>query len=246
MRLPWQGGQGNLPVPRWEDGSSLEVDVVAIEDPIEMVHPEFNQIAVQPAVRITCGSVLRHVLRQDPDVIMVGQIRDPETAQNAVQAALTGHLVLSTLHTTDAASAVSRLLDLGIPPYLVRATLVGVPAQRLVRKNCVHCRESFEVPVAELRDAGLFLEREGSVTLQRGAGCLRCRGTGYLGRIGIFEVLPVSDALRSRIVAETDTIALRDLAKQEGMATLRESAVARLLEGSTSHQEVPRVTWEQD
>jgi general secretion pathway protein E len=158
---------------------------------------------------------------------------------------LTGHLVLSTLHTNDAPSAVTRLLDLGVPPFLIQATLIGVVAQRLVRKICPHCRETFEMTSGELKDLGLFLNREGPVTLQRGAGCLRCRGTGYLGRAGVFEVLSFSDAIRRIVNDQAGEDQIREQAKREGMVTLRENAVKKLLQGATTYQEVLRVTWEQ-
>ncbi len=225
--------------------SGPEVNITTVEDPIEMVHQEFNQIAVQPVIGITFASVLRHILRQDPDIIMIGELRDLETAQNAVQAALTGHLVLSTLHTNDAPSSVTRLLDLGVQAFLIQATLVGVLAQRLVREICPHCKESFEMEAEELAALGLDLGRKGGVTLYQGKGCLKCRGTGYLGRSGIFEVLPVSDAIRRHIKPECDTETLRDTARKEGMATMRENALRKLLQGRTTYQEVLRVTWEQ-
>ncbi|MFP4036121.1 MAG: GspE/PulE family protein [Desulfobacteraceae bacterium] len=225
--------------------SGPEVNITTVEDPIEMVHQEFNQIAVQPVIGITFASILRHILRQDPDIIMIGEMRDLETAQNAVQAALTGHLVLSTLHTNDAPSSVTRMLDLGLQSFLIQATLVGILAQRLVRKICPHCNEVFEMEAEELAALGLDLGRKGKVSLYRGKGCLKCRGTGYLGRTGIFEVLPVTDAIRRQIRPECDTQTLRDIARKEGMATMRENAVRKLLQGRTTYQEVLRVTWEQ-
>jgi general secretion pathway protein E len=225
--------------------SSPEINITTVEDPIEMVHEDFNQIAVQPAVGITFGSILRNILRQDPDIIMLGEMRDLETAENAVQAALTGHLVLSTLHTNDAPSSISRLLDLGVPAFLIKATLVGVLAQRLVRQICPHCREEFEVDAADLATYGLDLGKSGMLKLARGRGCVKCRGTGYLGRSGVYEVLPVTDAVRRHITHECSTEAIFDMARKEGMITLRENAVKKLLEGKTTYQEVLRVTWEQ-
>jgi len=209
-----------------------------------MIHPEFNQIAVRPVVGITFGSILRNVLRQDPDIIMVGKMRDLETAQNAIQAALTGHLVLSTLHTNDAPSSVTRLLDLGIPSYLIQSTLNGVVGQRLVRKICTYCKESFQMEGKELRSMGLVVGQKGPVTLHRGKGCIRCRGTGFLGRTGVFEVLPITDALKHLITPETDLQALRSQARKDGITTLRENALRKLLEGQTTVEEVLRVTWE--
>ena len=225
--------------------SSPEINITTVEDPIEMVHQEFNQIAVQPVIGITFASILRNILRQDPDIIMIGEMRDLETAQNAIQAALTGHLVLSTLHTNDAPSAVTRLLDLGVPSFLIQATLVGVLGQRLVRKICPHCREPFEIDTEDLVGEGLDLGKRGRLPLHRGRGCLKCRSTGYLGRSGIYEILPVSEAIKRHIQPECDTEVLKDTARKEGMITLRENAVQKLLKGKTTYQEVLRVTWEQ-
>ncbi len=225
--------------------SSPEINIVTIEDPIEMVDEDFNQIAVQTAIDVTFASILRNVLRQDPDIIMLGEMRDIETAENAVQAALTGHLVLSTLHTNDAPSAITRLLDLGVPSFLIQATLVGVLAQRLVRKICPHCKEAFEMETTELMSLGLDMGKDGMVELHRGKGCIKCRGTGYLGRTGIYEVLPITETIKKSIVSEADVEAISDSGKKEGMITLRENAMKKLAEGTTTYQEVLRVTWEQ-
>ena len=224
--------------------STSEKNIVTVEDPIEMVHEDFNQIGVQPSVGVTFGTILRTLLRQDPDIIMVGETRDLETAQNAVQAALTGHLVLSTLHTNDAPTAVTRLLDLGVDAFLIQATLVGVLAQRLVRKICPYCMEAFEITYGDLATCGLSLEGEGVMTLQRGQGCQRCRNTGYRGRIGVFEVMPYSDLQRALTTPTTDLEKLRQTALTDGMTSLRESAIAKMLGGITTYQEVLRVTTE--
>ena len=224
--------------------SSPDINITTVEDPIEMIHEDFNQIGVQPQIGITFASILRHILRQDPDIIMIGEMRDVETAENAIQASLTGHLVLSTLHTNDAPSAITRLLDLGIPSFLIQATLVGILAQRLVRKICPHCKEVLEMDHQELASLGLDLGKEGKVQLHRGKGCLKCRSTGNIGRSGIFEVLPVTEGIRKLIKPECDTEAIRDVARKEGMVTLRENAIRKLLEGRTTYQEVMRVTWE--
>jgi len=225
--------------------ASPEINVTTVEDPIEMVHESFNQIAVQPSAGVTFASILRYILRQDPDIIMIGEMRDLETAENAIQAALTGHLVLSTLHTNDAPSAVTRLLDLGVLPFLIQATLVGTLGQRLVRKNCPHCKEAFEMDREDLASLGLDLGKKGTLKLYRGKGCMKCRGTGYLGRTGIYEVLPLSESIRKLITSECDGEVIRDLARREGMVTLRENAIKKLLVGETTYQEVLRVTWEQ-
>jgi len=225
--------------------STAEKNVITVEDPIEMIHEDFNQIAVQPAVNITFGTILRTILRQDPDIIMIGEMRDLETAQNAVQAALTGHLVLTTLHTNDAPSAITRLIDLGVPPFLIQATVVGIQAQRLVRKICVYCKEPFDIESTELAEMGINAGKKGKVRLHRGKGCIRCRHTGYRGRVGIFEVLPYSDSLRKMTVANLNLKNIRVRAREEGMVTLRESAIHKMLEGQITYQEVVRVTWEQ-
>jgi len=225
--------------------SSPEINITTVEDPIEMVHEDFNQIAVQPVVGITFSTILRNILRQDPDIIMIGEMRDLETAQNAVQAALTGHLVLSTLHTNDAPSAITRLLDLGVPSFLIQATLVGVLSQRLVRKICPHCRESFPIDPVKLAAMGIDLGEEEVTELWRGKGCIKCRETGYLGRTSVFEVLPFSDAFKQLVVQNVSLEDLRRQAEAEGMITLRENALRKLLEGVTTYQEVLRVTWNQ-
>ncbi len=223
--------------------SSPDINITTVEDPIEMIHEDFNQIAVQPVVGITFGSILRNILRQDPDIIMIGEMRDLETAENAIQAALTGHLVLSTLHTNDAPSSITRLQDLGTPSFLLQATLVGILAQRLVRKICPFCKEPFEIDSKELASLGLDLGRNGPVELHMGKGCMKCRGTGYLGRSGVYEVLPVTESIKKMITPESNVEAMLDMAKKEGMITLRENAIKKLLEGETTYQEVLRVTW---
>ncbi|MCG8685820.1 MAG: GspE/PulE family protein [Desulfobacterales bacterium] len=225
--------------------SSPEVNITTIEDPIEMIHEEFNQIGVQPAINVTFGSVLRNIMRQDPDIIMVGEIRDLETAQAAVQAALTGHLVLSTLHTNDSVSTVFRLLDLGIPPYLVHSSLTGVVAQRLVRKICPHCIQSFEIDTKELAELGLTVPGTGKLKLKHGKGCIKCRNTGYSGRTGIYEILPYIDGLKRLTSNDASLGELREKAAHEGLVPLRESGIKKMLDGQTTYQEVLRVSWDQ-
>jgi general secretion pathway protein E len=225
--------------------SSPEVNITTVEDPIEMVHEEFNQISVQPVINVTFGSVLRNILRQDPDIIMVGEIRDLETAQAAVQAALTGHLVLSTLHTNDAVSTVFRLLDLGIPPYLIHSSLNGIVAQRLVRKICPDCAQTFEMDARELAELGIMVPQKGPILLTHGTGCVKCRNTGYRGRTGIYEVLPYSDALKRLTANDASLEVLRAKAVEEGLTLLRQNGIQKMLEGQTTYQEILRVTWDQ-
>ncbi len=222
--------------------SSPEINITTVEDPIEMVHDDFNQIAVQPAVGITFSRILRNILRQDPDVIMIGEMRDLETAENAIQAALTGHLVLSTLHTNDAPSAITRLLDMGVPAFLVQATLVGVLAQRLVRRICPHCDETFEMQGRDLAHMGLDTGIQGTVKLSRGKGCRKCRGTGYFGRIAVYEALPITESIRRLVKPELDQEAVGAQALKEGMVKLRTNATQKFLKGRTTYQEVLRIT----
>jgi len=225
--------------------SNEENNITTVEDPIEMVYEDFNQIAVQPAVGITFASILRNILRQDPDIIMIGETRDLETAQNAIQAALTGHLVLSTLHTNDAPLAITRLVDIGVPCFLIQATLTGVLAQRLLRKICHYCIEAFEISTDDLVAMGIETGKTGIIELERGRGCIKCRGTGYLGRIGIFEVLSFTEPIKDLIAQEGSVDMIRQAACEEGMVTLRENAIKKMLDGETTYQEVIRATWEQ-
>jgi general secretion pathway protein E len=208
------------------------------------VHEDFNQIAVQSAIDVTFATILRNILRQDPDIIMIGEIRDLDTARYAIQAALTGHLVFSTLHTNDAISAITRLEDLGVQPFLISSTLLGAMAQRLVRKICPHCTEKYSIKGQELRGFG-FPANKDVYTLQRGKGCKECRGTGYLGRCGIFEIFPMSDRLKKMVMTNESSAELVKVAKQEGMKTLREDAWDKVLQGVTTIQEVVRVTGEE-
>ena len=222
--------------------STTKVNVTTVEDPIEMVNEDFNQIAVNPQLGITFGSIMRNILRQDPDIIMIGELRDLETAENAIQAALTGHLVFSTLHTNDAPASIIRLMDLGVPAFLIQATLRGILSQRLVRKICTACKTPIDIDTQKLRALGLDTGKTGMVPLFYGKGCQQCRGTGYMGRTTIHEVLVYSEKIKALTVTETDLAALTDAARAQGMASLRESAIEKLLNGITTYQEVLRVT----
>ncbi len=221
-----------------------EVNVVTIEDPVEMVHDKFNQVSIQPQIGITFGSMLRTILRQDPDIIMVGEIRDLETAENAVQAALTGHLVFSTLHTNDAPSTITRLMDLGVPSYLIASTIIGVMGQRLVRKICKQCEKSYELLPEEAQAVGLSSSKDRKVEVKYGEGCPQCRGTGYQGRTAIFEVMEMNDRIRAIIHDKSDAEIIRKAAVADGMVGLREAAVLKMLKGETTFDEVIRVTGE--
>jgi len=222
--------------------SKPEVNIITIEDPIEMVFEDFNQVAVRTAIDVTFASALRTVLRQDPDIIMVGEIRDTETAEHAVQAALTGHLVLSTLHTNDAPSSITRLLDLGIPHFLITTTLIGILAQRLVREICPHCTEEYEPTAEEAVLLKMDPEKLKSYRFKRGRGCLHCRQTGFSGRIGVFEVLPMSEKLRRLVSHQAASIDIYKTAREEGMRTLREAAIEKVFRGITTTTEMARVT----
>lgn len=228
--------------------SSSEVNVVSIEDPIEMVIESFNQIAIQPKIGITFASALRHVLRQDPDIIMVGEIRDSETAEQAIQAALTGHLVISTLHTNDSASSITRLLELGANPHLVASVLVGVVAQRLVRCVCNKCRTETSLTPEQLDILGIDLDSSNKSALKvfEGTGCVHCRNTGLYGRIGVFELLRVNDTIRELILSQADASSILRAARADGTVTLRESAIRKLAEGITCFDEVIRATLDVD
>jgi general secretion pathway protein E len=222
--------------------ASREVNVTTIEDPIEMVYDEFNQTAVQTKVGITFAAALRHILRQDPDIIMVGEIRDNETAQYAIQAALTGHLVFSTLHTNDAASSITRLVDLGVERFLISSTLVGTMAQRLVRRICPSCGVDRYLTDEETATLRLSVPEGKRVRVREGAGCHECRGTGYFGRSGIFEILPIDEPIKHLIVQGADSPEIKREAIKNGMHTLRQSALRKLAEGLTTFEEVVRVT----
>ena len=220
-------------------------NIITVEDPVEMVYDEFNQIAVQNQINVTFSTILRNILRQDPDIIMIGEIRDLETATHAVQAALTGHLVFSTLHTNDAVSSILRLQDLGLEPFLIASTMLGALAQRLVRRICPHCAETYSVDGDSLAKLGFPVAGKDAIELTRGKGCQQCRNTGYLGRMGIFEVFPMSGQLKKLIATRANDSELRQVAIREGMTTLREDAWRKVRAGQTTVEEALRVTSEQ-
>ncbi|MGD8175913.1 GspE/PulE family protein [Marinimicrobium sp. ARAG 43.8] len=218
-----------------------EVNVSTIEDPIEMVEEHFNQTQVHHKIGLDFAAGIRTLMRQDPDIIMVGEIRDLETAQMAVQAALTGHLVLSTVHTNDAPATVARLLDLGIPSYLINATLLGVMAQRLVRTLCPHCKEEGTISPEDWQQLVTPWKVAVPKTVYRPVGCLECRNTGYLGRQGLYEILMLSESVKAQIGPEAGMQALRKQAMREGMRTLRLSGAQKVAAGLTTVEEVMRV-----
>jgi type IV pilus assembly protein PilB len=216
--------------------SSMENNVCTVEDPIEYHLPLINQFQVQPRIGLTFSKALRTLLRQDPDVIMVGEVRDEETARMAIQAALTGHLVFSTLHTNDASSAITRLINMGVEPYLIGAALNMVLAQRLCRRICSKCRQTYE-PQRTVRKA---LERMGYEfeEFYRGVGCKSCRNTGFKGRIGVHELLVITDELRDTVVSDPSIGRIRELAAKQGMVTLAHDGFRKVREGITTIEEI--------
>jgi len=218
------------------------VNVCSVEDPLEMIAPEFNQMQVQPIINVEFANGVRTLLRQDPDIIMVGEVRDHDTADMAVQAALTGHLVLSTLHTNDAPSAVTRLLDLGVPSYLISSTLIGVMAQRLVRTLCPHCKKQGDPPDEETwRMLTAPFRADPPQQTQMPVGCLECRMTGYFGRMGLYEIMTLTPSLRRLIHAEAEDAKIREQAYKEGMKPLRVSGAMKIAAGLTTVEEVVKV-----
>jgi general secretion pathway protein E len=222
-----------------------DVKILTVEDPVEYQMPGINQIQVKPQIDLTFANALRSIVRQDPDVIMIGEIRDLETAQIAVQSALTGHLVLSTVHTNDAPSTVNRLLDMGVEDYLLTSTVIGILAQRLVRKLCPHCKEPYvALPelVSEMKLARF--SREPSITLWHAKGCSQCANTGYVGRVCITEMMPMTDALRSLVMKHATAAELRAEAIRGGMVTMYEDGLGKAVKGITTFEEVLRATRE--
>jgi general secretion pathway protein E len=221
---------------------SPQRNVLTVEDPVEYQMTGIGQIQVNPKIGLTFASGLRSILRQDPDVVMVGEIRDNETAEIAIHASLTGHLVLSTLHTNDAPTAVSRLMDMGVEGYLVSSSLLGVMAQRLIRKLCLSCKQEYTPEDSELVKMGLDPDKNKDVTFFRSVGCPKCLNTGYYGRNGVYEVMTVDEELRSMITRSGEMVAIRKLAREKGMRTLLEDGVEKVKRGETSAEEILRAT----
>jgi general secretion pathway protein E len=221
--------------------ATSEVNVCTIEDPIEMVEGAFNQMQVNHSIDLDFSSGVRALMRQDPDIIMVGEIRDLETANMAVQAALTGHLVLSTLHTNDSPSSMSRMLELGVPAYLIKATVRGIMSQRLVRILCPECKTFTATDLDAWQQLTAPWQVEPPAEIAQPVGCRACRDTGYMGRRGIYEVLVNSRTVQAEITPHLETARLRELAMQEGMKTLRLSGAGRVARGETTIEEVMRV-----
>jgi general secretion pathway protein E/type IV pilus assembly protein PilB len=216
--------------------------IITVEDPVEYEMPGVNQVQVRRDVGMTFSAALRSMLRQAPNIIMVGEIRDKETAEIAINAALTGHMVFSTLHTNDAPSAVSRLIDIGIKPFLVAAAVRAVLAQRLVRRNCPNCRAPFEHDEKLLNSLGIRSDQISDASFMKGEGCVKCNGTGFRGRVGVFEMFQANEELQSMIYEEASLVALRDKAREMGMRNMREDGIRKVIGGITTPQEVLHAT----
>lgn len=221
--------------------ATSDVNVCTIEDPIEMVEPSFNQIQVHNAIDLSFSTGVKALLRQDPDIIMIGEIRDLETAEMAIQASLTGHLVLSTLHTNDSPSAITRMLELGVPAYLISATVLGVMAQRLVRTLCKHCKTPDNVDSELWHDFTLGADIEPH-SICKPVGCVECRQTGFLGRVGLYEMLEMSSNIKKLVTPDCDLEAVRKQSQEDGLLTLRHSGAKKVADGLTTVEEVLRVT----
>jgi general secretion pathway protein E len=228
-----------------EKVNSPENKIITLEEPVEYQMRGVNQIQVNPKIGLTFAGGLRSIVRQDPDIILVGEIRDRETAEIAIQSALTGHLLFSTLHTNDASGAITRLLDMGVENFLLSSTLLGVLAQRLVRINCRHCKESVRPEEKLLRSMGVGMDEAKKIEFYAGKGCEECRYTGFSGRTGIFEYLPIDDDIRKCIIDRSSTEAIKRLAIKKGMRTLRQEGWRKVRQGITTIPEVLRVTLEE-
>jgi general secretion pathway protein E len=222
--------------------NSPDKNIITVEDPIEYQMPGIGQIQVHPKIGLTFAMGLRHIVRQDPDIILVGEIRDHETAEMAIQASLTGHLVFATLHTNDSAGAITRLVNMGIEPFLVTSSTIAIMAQRLVRRICPNCRQSYAPEPESLRELGIPSETIASTMVWRGKGCDKCQGRGYFGRTGIFELLVMTPHVQELALSGTDSNVLKREAMKYGMRTLREDGAIKVLEGTTTIEEVLRVT----
>jgi len=218
------------------------VNIITVEDPVEYRLPGVNQVQTNPKAGLTFASALRSILRSDPDIVLIGEIRDRETAQIATEAALTGHLVLSTLHTNDAPSALTRLVEMGIEPFLVASALDSVLAQRLARKLCPRCKEEYKPTVEELKHAKFPFDESGELpTLFKPAGCTACGHTGYKGRMAIHEVMTITEEIERLVAENASSEEMGRVARSQGMKTLRDDGMAKVLTGATSIEEILRV-----
>ncbi len=224
--------------------NKIEYKIITAEDPVEYDIEGIIQVAINPKIELTFSKTLRHMLRQDPDILMVGEIRDTETAEIAIQSALTGHFVFTTLHTNDAPGAITRLIDMGVEPYLISSTVRAVIAQRLVRKICSKCKKPYAPQKGELAELGISAEKLKGARFYKGEGCSECNGSGYKGRTGIYELFIMDEKIRGLLVKRVSSAAIRNAAQEAGMKTLREDGVAMVLEGLTTVEEVLRETKE--
>ena len=219
-----------------------DVKIITAEDPVEYYLPGVNQCEVKAKIGMTFGRIIRAMLRQNPNILLVGEIRDKETAETAIQASLTGHLVFSTLHTNDAPSAVTRLVDIGIQPFLVASSVMAIMAQRLVRKTCPKCRQRFEPPAHILAGLGLKPDLAKKANFMKGKGCGNCNKTGYRGRMGIYELLSMTNNIREMTFKGDSTQNIRKMARKQGMRTLYEDGMIKAMKGLTTLEEVLRIT----
>ncbi|HKY63233.1 MAG TPA: type II secretion system ATPase GspE [bacterium] len=224
--------------------NSTDLKIITVEDPVEYQLPGINQIQVNPKIDLTFAGALRSILRQDPDVVMIGEIRDRETAEIAIQASLTGHLVISTLHTNDSASSATRLIDMGVEPFLVASSVIGIIAQRLVRTLCRECRERYAPSDFELMQLGVTREQIAGKNIYKAKGCAACLETGYSGRMGVHEIMMMDDDVRGLVMKNVDAPSIKRKAMDKGMKTLREVAADKVLQGETTIEEILRVTQE--
>ncbi|RKY09536.1 MAG: pilus assembly protein PilB, partial [Planctomycetota bacterium] len=222
--------------------NDVKTKIITTENPVEYDIDGLIQVQMRPEIGLTFARCLRAILRQDPDIVMVGEIRDLETAQIAIQASLTGHLVFTTVHTNDAPSTLARLIDLGLETFLITATMEGIIAQRLVRRICLNCKTAFEPTEAMLMEVGLTPDDVAGKELYYGRGCDQCNNTGYRGRIGLYEIMMLDDELRDLIMNDASTNVLRQAARRNGMRTLRENGLAVIFDGITTIEEVARET----
>jgi type IV pilus assembly protein PilB len=222
--------------------NTVDTNIMTAEDPVEFNLAGINQVQTKAEIGLTFAAALRSFLRQDPDVIMVGEIRDYETAEIGVKAALTGHLVLSTLHTNDAPSTISRLLNMGVEPFLVSASTNVIVAQRLARRICQSCKEVVPVPPQALVNVGFSAEEAKTLKTFKGKGCMACSETGYKGRVALYEVMLIQDNIKEAILQGASALELRELGRKNGMQTLREAGLQKIREGMTTVEEVLRVT----
>ena len=239
---PTGSGKTNTLYSALQRINTSEVNIITAEDPVEFNLPGINQVMMKEQIGLNFAAALRSFLRQDPNIILVGEIRDFETAEVAIKAAMTGHLVLSTLHTNDAPSSINRLMNMGIEPFLVATSVHLVAAQRLVRRICQFCKEPDDVPLAALLEVGFREADIPGLKLFRGKGCERCSNTGFKGRIGLFEVMDVNDEIREMILSGATSVELRERAMERGMIGLRESGLRKIAEGITTVEEVVRET----